>query len=76
MLIDDAGSVTDSRSLNLRTNLRAVHIGDGFDDYAVRNLGFVALQPGTRSVHIRLRPSHVSPVAFAGLMYWLAEPDA
>ncbi len=73
LLIDDEGSVNDSRSLNLRTKLHAVQIGDAFSDYAIRNLGFVAIQPAQKSVHIRLRPSHVSPVAFAGLMYWLAD---
>lgn len=73
MLIDDDGSVSDSRSLHLRTRLNAIQVGDGFSEYAVRNLGFVALQPSNRAVHVRLRPTHVSPVAFAGLMYWLAD---
>lgn len=77
LLIDDEGGVNDSRSLALRTRLNAVQAGDAFGDYAVRNLGFVALLPSQKSAHVRLRPSHVSPVAFAGLMYWLAdhEPD-
>lgn len=73
LLIDDEGAVTDNRSLQLRSRLNAVQTGDAFGDYAIRNLGFVAIQPLHSSVHVRLRPTHVSPVAFAGLMYWLAD---
>jgi hypothetical protein len=76
-LIDDNGCMADSQSPALRRDLNAWHIGDGFTDYAVRNLGFVAVQlhgaPGALAVHVRLRPSHVSPVAFSGLMYWLSD---
>lgn len=77
LLIDDDGGVNDSRSLALRSKLCAVQAGDAFGDYAIRNLGFIAVQLTQTSAHVRLRPTHVSPVAFAGLMYWLAdnEPD-
>ena len=77
LLIDDEGAVSDSCSLALRSRLNAVQTGDAFGDYAIRNLGFVSLQPTQKSVHVRLRPTHVSPVAFASLMYWLADqqPD-
>lgn len=77
LLIDDEGGVNDSRSFAMRSRLNAVQTGEAFGDYAIRNLGFVAVQPSQKSAHVRLRPSHVSPVAFAGLMYWLADhgPD-
>jgi hypothetical protein len=73
LLIDDQGEVIDSRSIRLRANLNALQAGDAFHDYAIRNLGFVGVQANRGRLHIRLRPSHVSPVAFAGLMYWLAD---
>ncbi len=77
LLIDDDGTVADSRSTTYRASLHALHTGDGFIDYAVRNLGFIAVDAQRASVKLRMRPTHVSPIAFAGLMYFLADkrPD-
>lgn len=47
--------------------------GSDFVDYCIRNLGFIAVASSESSIHVKLRPSVVSPVAFAGLMYWLGE---
>lgn len=73
LLIDDSGTLADSASPALRADLQALGTGSDFTDYCIRNLGFVAVASNDASVHIRLRPSVVAPIAFAGLMYWLGE---
>ena len=73
LLIDDSGTLSDSASPALRANLNAWGTGSDFLDYCIRNLGFVAVANNATSVHIKLRPTIVSPIAFAGLMYWLGE---
>jgi hypothetical protein len=73
LLIDDSGTLTDSASPALRADLSALGTGSDFTDYCIRNLGFVAVASNDTSVHVRLRPTVVSPIAFAGLMYWLGE---
>src|SRR5262245_18110993 len=46
-------------------------------NYAVRNLGYVAVSEGGGSARVRLRPAVVSPIAFTALCYNLADsmPD-
>jgi hypothetical protein len=73
LLIDDHGRVTDSRSLSLRASLNALQVGDAFTDYAIRNLGFAAVRMIRTAAHVRLRPTHVAPTAFCGLMDWLSD---
>ncbi len=73
LLIDDSGNLSDSASPVLRANLNAWGVGNDFLDYCIRNLGFVAVAANDSSVRLKLRPSIVSPIAFAGLMYWLGE---
>jgi hypothetical protein len=72
-LIDDQGHLHDPLSARLRVSLNAVHLAQEFPDYVLRNLGFIALQDTNGAAHLKLRPSVVSPVAFAALMYWLAD---
>jgi hypothetical protein len=74
-LIDDQGNLHDPLSARLRTSLKAVHLAQEFPDYVLRNLGFIGLQETNGAAHLRLRPTVVSPVAFAALMYWLADRE-
>ena len=73
LLIDDSGTLSDSLAPKLRADLNAWGLGPDFLDYCIRNLGFVAVAGNSNSVHVKLRPQVVSPIAFAGLMYWLGE---
>lgn len=72
-LIDDRGNIADSGSPRLRAELSAWGAGSDFLDYCVRNLGFIAVGFADASARVRLRPHVVSPIAFAALMYWLAD---
>lgn len=70
-LFDDRGESWEGGSLRLADALQASIIGDELTNYAVRNLGFVAVSETESMARIRLRPSIVSPVAFSALLYWL-----
>ena len=72
-LVDDRGNIFDSASPQLRSELHAWGAGSEFTDYCICNLGFIAVTRTDRRARVRLRPHVVSPVAFAGLMYWLAD---
>lgn len=72
-LIDDQGNLHDPLSARLRTSLKAVHLAQEFPDFVLRNLGFIGLQETNGAAHLKLRPAVVAPVAFAALMYWLAD---
>jgi hypothetical protein len=72
-LIDDRGNLQDPLSTRLRIELNATHLAQEFADYVLRNLGFICLQDQNNATHLKFRPSVVSPVAFAALMYWLAD---
>jgi hypothetical protein len=73
LIIDDEGRVHDGRSAALRAELSAFHLGDRFADYAIRNLGFIAVAVLRGSMRLQLRPSHVSEDALGGLYRHLAE---
>lgn len=70
-LFDDRGESWEGGSLRLADALQASIIGDELTNYAVRNLGFVAVSETESMARIRLRASIVSPVAFSALLYWL-----
>lgn len=55
--------------LKLGTDLPREDLGD----YAVRNLGYIAVQAGGPMPRIRLRPAIVEPSALVGLFYWLGD---
>jgi hypothetical protein len=50
-----------------------MHLGDGFLDYVVRNLGFISVEVGQRAAHVRMRPEVVAPKALGELLYWLKD---
>jgi hypothetical protein len=72
-LIDDRGNLQDPLSARLRMSLNAGQLAQEFPDYVMRNLGFIGLHDHNNAAHLKLRPAVVSPVAFAALMYWLAD---
>lgn len=74
LLIDDRGTVWNSRSAELRSELQCIGAGFDFIDYAIKNLGFVGVsRRGSSAATIRLRPQTVAPMAFARLIHWLSE---
>jgi hypothetical protein len=73
LLIDDSGDFWEASSVELRVQLNGFGAGDAFPDYVVKNLGFVRIDRRRNSASVRFRPETVAPLAFARLMYWLAE---
>jgi len=71
LVFDDRGEVWDTNSPGLANGLRASISGDALTSYAIKNLGFVAVNVINESVRVRLRPAVVSQVALGGLFYWL-----
>jgi hypothetical protein len=71
LLFDDRGELWEGGSARLADALGASIAGEELANYAVRNLGFVAVSQTSTMARIRLRPSIVSPVAFSALLYWL-----
>ncbi|HRD78828.1 MAG TPA: hypothetical protein PK264_23300 [Hyphomicrobiaceae bacterium] len=71
VLIDDQGEFWDGASRQLRTAFDSPFSGGEFSSYAVRNLGFVAVDQFGSSCQIRLRPAMVSSKAVAALVEWL-----
>jgi hypothetical protein len=70
-LFDDRGQTWEGGSLRLADALESSIVGDELTNYAVRNLGFIAVSETATMARIRMRPSIVSPVAFSSLVYWL-----
>jgi hypothetical protein len=70
-LFDDRGQTWEGGSLRLAEALESSIAGDELTNYAVRNLGYVAVSETETMARIRMRPSIVSPVAFSALLYWL-----
>ena len=66
-LIDDRGRVWDPHSRGLRAQLHASIGAQELRDFAVLNLGFIALAIGKASIHIQLRPTLASPAALGAL---------
>src|SRR5262249_4680798 len=75
LLIDDSGAFWDTASSELRFELTGFGAGEAFPDYVIKNLGFVRVDKRYRSASIKFRPDTVAPLAFARLMYWLAEEE-
>jgi hypothetical protein len=70
-LFDARGVVWGGGTALLADALQSSIVGDDLTNYAVRNLGFIAVSQTESMARIRLRPSIVSPVAFSALLYWL-----
>jgi hypothetical protein len=71
VVFDDQGELWDARSCGLAGDLHASIGGSDLVEYAIRNLGFVAVKERGGSLRISLRPKVVSPIAFSALLYWL-----
>lgn len=75
-IFDDQGELWDTRSPWLACELNASIGGEELVDYAVRNLGYVAVKELNGSLRISLRPAVVSPIAFSAVLYWLYDRPA
>jgi hypothetical protein len=71
-LFDDSGEVVASGSNTIAERL-GVALRDGLEDYAVENVGWIALSLRRDVFHVRCRPSVVSERAMIGLLYWLLD---
>ena len=71
LLIDDQGEIWDGQSRKLRQSFGSPYSGGEFSDYAVANLGFVALNVYGGSCQVRLRPTVVSDRSSRTLQDWL-----
>ncbi|MEQ1611673.1 MAG: hypothetical protein ABL904_02890 [Hyphomicrobiaceae bacterium] len=71
VLFDDLGTHWDGGSPRLRNSFGSPVSNDEFSTYVVKNMGFIAVHGYGRSCEIRLRPSLVSPAAFAALQHYL-----
>jgi len=76
VLFDDRGDTWDAASRRLADDLHASIHGEELLEYAIRNLGFVAVKELRGSLRISLRPAVVSPIAFSALLYWLHDREA
>ena len=71
LLIDDQGEIWDGQSRKLRQSFDSPYSGGEFSDYAVTNLGFVALNVYGGSCQVRLRPAVVADRTYRALQVWL-----
>lgn len=67
VLIDDQGTCWNGHSRELRAAFDSPYSGGEFVDYAVINLGFIAINVYGNSFQLRLRPSLVKPRAVTAL---------
>jgi len=72
LLIDDQGTPWNGASRELRSAFDSPYSGGEFVEYAVLNLGFIALNTYGNSFQIRIRPTVVSKNALATLATRLA----
>jgi len=71
LLIDDQGEIWRGDSRQLRIAFDSPYSGGEFVEYAVKNLGFVAINVFGASCQARLRPGFVSERATKALLDWL-----
>ena len=71
LLIDDQGEFWDGQSRKLRQAFDSPYSGGEFSDYAVANLGFVALNIYGASCQVRLRPTTISERTHRAVRDWL-----
>lgn len=71
LLADDQGRIWRGDSRELRCAFDSPYSGGEFTEYAILNLGFVAINGFGSSFQIRLRPSRVAERACQALVAWL-----
>lgn len=75
-LIDDHGQEWSGGSRKLREAFDSPYSGGEFVDYAVTNLGFVAIHGYGSSCQVRLRPSLITDVCWRAVRRWLSGASA
>lgn len=73
LLIDDQGEIWDGQSRRLREAFDSPFSGGEFTEYAVANLGFIALNVFGTSCQIRYRPSLTGERTYRALRTWLGQ---
>ncbi len=73
LLIDDQGEIWDGQSRRLREAFDSPFSGGEFTEYAVANLGFIALNVFGTSCQIRCRPSLTGERTHRALRTWLGQ---
>ena len=71
LLIDDQGELWRGDSRRLREAFDSPYSGGEFVEYAIKNLGFIAINVFGASCQARLRPGFVSERAAKSLVEWL-----
>ncbi|MFV0295053.1 MAG: hypothetical protein ACK5JT_02915 [Hyphomicrobiaceae bacterium] len=71
LLIDDVGKFWNSDSRHLRQTFDSPFSVGEFVAYAVRNLGFIALNIYGRSCQLRFRPQHLTVQTVTSLLEWM-----
>lgn len=74
-IIDADGAFWRAGDVRLEHKLGTDLPHDDLCDYAVRNLGYIAVQASGHIPRIRLRPGIVEPSALVALFYWMADGD-
>lgn len=72
-LIDDRGVLWPAQSRQLRAAFDSPYSGGEFVEYAVANLGFVAVDRHGSACHIRARPAMVGDATWQALCAWIGE---
>lgn len=71
LLIDDLGELWHGESRRLRAAFDSPYSGGEFVEYAVKNLGFVAINVYGTSCQVRLRPGFAATKALDAFRNWL-----
>ncbi len=72
-LIDDQGEIWPASTRQLREAFDSPYSGGEFLDYAVANLGFVAVHVHGTSCHVRIRPALLGDLSAASVHRWLEQ---
>lgn len=72
-IIDDFGEVFKSGSIQLARSLGYTAGGKAVENYAVENIGHVAIAERPGTIHVRCRPAVMADKAIASLLYWLLD---
>jgi hypothetical protein len=72
LLIDDQGQFWRGESRQLRAAYDSPYSGGEFVEYAVKNLGFVAINVYGASCQLRLRPNFIGIRVVEALRDWLS----
>ena len=73
LLIDDQGELWNGQSRQLRQAFDSPYSGGEFTEYAVVNLGFIAVNTYGASAQVRLRPAFTSDKTITALRRWLSQ---